>query len=107
MFVRIMNLVTMLLAYASEERGEQNVSLNNMSLLADAMQFRSCTCLERLTKPFDIPPTYERTGKRKEGPVDIGSSLMTDSQSTKAVYPPKGAFNDPTPSAEPSRDSTP
>lgn len=48
MFVRIMLLVTMLLAYANEERGEQNVSINNMGLLADAMQFRSCTCSQRV-----------------------------------------------------------
>jgi hypothetical protein len=41
--------------------------------------------LERPTKPFDLPPTDERTGKRKEGLVDIGSPLMTDAQSRKAV----------------------
>ena len=35
MFVRIMLLVTMHLAYASEERGEQNLSINEMGSLAD------------------------------------------------------------------------
>jgi hypothetical protein len=57
--------------------------------------------LERLTKPFEIPPTDEGAGKRKERLMDVCSPLMTDAQSAKTVKPPKSALDDPTPSAEP------
>jgi hypothetical protein len=45
------------------------------------------TDLERLTKPFDIPPTDERAGKRKERLMYVCSSFVSDAQPAKAVYP--------------------
>jgi hypothetical protein len=40
---------------------------------------------ERLTKPFDVPPTDERAGKRNERLMDVCSSLTPDAQSAKAM----------------------
>jgi hypothetical protein len=41
--------------------------------------------LESLTKPFDVPPTDERAGKRNERLMDVCSSLTPDAQSAKAM----------------------
>ena len=41
--------------------------------------------LVRLTKPFDIPPTDDRAGKRKERLMDVRPSLVPNTQSAKAV----------------------
>lgn len=41
--------------------------------------------LERLTKPFDIPPTDERASERKERLMDVCSPLVSDAQPAKAV----------------------
>jgi len=43
------------------------------------------TYLERLTKPFDIPPTDERASERKERLMDVCSPLVSDAQPAKAV----------------------
>jgi hypothetical protein len=43
------------------------------------------TLLERLTKPFDIPPTDERASERKERLMDVCSPLVPNAQSAKAV----------------------
>jgi hypothetical protein len=47
--------------------------------------FGTRRALERLTKPFDIPPTDERASERKERLMDVCSPLMPDAQSAKAV----------------------
>jgi hypothetical protein len=41
--------------------------------------------LERLTKPFDVPPTDQRACKRKERLVDVCPPLMSDAQSAEAM----------------------
>lgn len=41
--------------------------------------------LERLTKPFNVPPADEGAGHRQKRLVDVGSTLMTDAQSAKPV----------------------
>jgi hypothetical protein len=40
---------------------------------------------ERLTKPFDIPPTDERASEREERLMYVCSLLVPDTQSTEAV----------------------
>jgi hypothetical protein len=39
--------------------------------------------------------------REKEGLMDVGAALVANAQSSKAMKPTKGAFNDPMPATKP------